>query len=105
MRRWVLVSWSSWSSSLLLCFVTLSFLADSCQARRRTSEEWNNLWAEQGDDLDGIEQAWQVGDEDPELKTEDQYEFERIERRKNAAPEPPPDGEDPNAWAAHAAAP
>ena len=44
------------------------------------------------------------GDSEEELKTEDQYEYERIEERKARPIPKAPNGEDPSQWMAHAAA-
>eukprot|EP00949_MAST-11_sp_MAST-11-sp1_P001822 g1822.t1 len=72
-------------------------------AKRRTAAEWNKLWSVDND-LESIEADWQAGDSEEELKTEDQYEYERIEERKAMPIPKTPNGEDPSQWMAHAAA-
>lgn len=39
--------------------------------------------------LDDLEKQWEDGDEEEELKTENQARFERLEKRRKAAAGPP----------------
>eukprot|EP00903_Cladosiphon_okamuranus_P008666 g8306.t1 len=46
---------------------------------KRTAKDWSKM------DLDDLEKQWEEGDDEEELKTEEQTKFERLERRRKEA--------------------
>merc|ERR1711871_1523188 len=69
--------------------------------KRRSAKEWAEIEAKR---MKEIEEQLKEGDEQDELRTEDQEEFDRMEARKNNPTEFMPsnfDMSDPSSWMSH----
>ena len=80
----------------LVCFYVLVTVPLGV-SKRRSAKDWDKIATHH---LGEVEQQWRDGDEEPELITEDQEEYNRMEARKNSVPEIPANFEsvDPQEW-------
>jgi hypothetical protein len=71
--------------------------------KRKSAAEWNSIMNEK---IEEIEEMHKKGDDEEELKTEDMYEYERMEARRNAPQGPPQNFDETEAaeWFKHAKA-
>eukprot|EP00752_Nemacystus_decipiens_P006704 g6027.t1 len=63
---------------LVLVAAFLCFVLPSCSGKR-AAKDWSKM------DLDDLEKQWEEGDDEEELKTEEQTKFEKLERRRKEA--------------------
>ena len=61
--------------------IYLSLQIIGTAGKRKTAAEWNSVVNK---NLDAVEESWKKGDAVEELKTEDMYEYERMEARRNS---------------------
>ena len=92
---------------LLTCLIILIFFHNNIiltVGKRKSAAEWNNMMNDKK--IEEIEEMHKKGDEIEELKTEDMYEYERMEARRNAPVEPPQNFDETEAsdWFKHAKA-
>ena len=66
--------------------IYLSLQIIGTAGKRKTAAEWNSVVNK---NLDAVEESWKKGDAVEELKTEDMYEYERMEARRNSPMEVP----------------
>ncbi|CAM9886649.1 unnamed protein product [Scytosiphon promiscuus] len=64
--------------SLLLVAMILSVSQSACEAKR-AAKDWSKM------NLEDLEKQWEGGDDDEELRTEQQIKFEKLERRRKEA--------------------
>merc|ERR1712005_94233 len=67
-------------------YIYISLQIIGAAGKRKSAAEWNSLVNK---NLDAVEESWKKGDAIEELKTEDMYEYERMEARRNAPMEVP----------------
>ena len=83
-----------------LVFLCLVAGIPSGGSKRRSAKDWNKIATHR---LGDVDQQWRDGDDEAELITEDQEEYNRMEARKNAPAQVPTNFEsvDPNEWMKH----
>ena len=67
-------------------YIYISLQIIGAAGKRKSAAEWNTVVNK---NLDAVEESWKKGDAIEELKTEDMYEYERMEARRNSPMEVP----------------